>query len=169
MNPFFSRRRREVGHALTQCSRGAAALEFALTLPVILLLAGGTISFACALHGQALLGDVAGNAVRSCVQQNLSKDQTSACAQATVTQMLTSIHKNICMGSNLSAAQINANLTGAAAATSGGPKMYLLTVALSCPWNFMPLLGAGAAAGADNLTTSLTIHASAAMTFLSVK
>ncbi|RYF47072.1 MAG: pilus assembly protein [Cytophagaceae bacterium] len=63
-------------------SRGAAAVEFALTLPLILAFLGGLVTFFSVAHARGQLLDLVGNVTRGCGMLAVNHGNVSDCAQS---------------------------------------------------------------------------------------
>lgn len=157
------------GAQLYTCSpgaaqKGAAAVEFALSLPFLLLLLGGVVTYTGALTAKALLLDVAGSAARGCVMQAQTRAAAQTCGRTAAAALL-QVHTQICMGTAQPSFVATVAPTSQIPSTPGGPTISFLTVSLSCPWTFMPFMEATSALA---VAQPMTLHASVAMPFLSV-
>jgi hypothetical protein len=148
-------------------SRGAAALEFALTLPLILAFLGGLVTFFSVAHARSQLIDIVGNVTRGCSMLAVDHAQVSACAQSLGNLLITrgGVHANACLGSTVSLSR-SVTSSGRPPIMPNGPTMWTLSVTASCDnWNFTPLsdfmYGGGTA-------PPLRLNATAAVAFLSV-
>jgi hypothetical protein len=148
-------------------SRGAAALEFALTLPLILAFLGGLITFFSVAHARSQLLDIVGNVTRGCGMLAVDHAQVSACAQGLGNLLIAGggVHENACLGSPISLSR-SVTSSGRPPTMPNGPTMWTLSVTASCDnWKFTPLsdfmYGGGTAA-------PIQFKATAAVAFLSV-
>jgi len=107
--------------------RGVAAVEFAIVLPVLLVLALGTASLAHASILRFLLSSAAYDAARICA---LQRDSTAGCAQAVVTNKLKDSLK-WCNGFTVGAA----TKSEANDPANGEALVRSLTVEIGCGFN----------------------------------
>ena len=127
---------------------GAAAAEFALVLPIFLMLLSGTISLGNAVFVRHQLITAATVAARTCV---LAKDVTQGCA-AGAAQPALQIVNNTC----LAPAQV---LTGTTP-VAGGLNVTLFNVTATCTVSWFPAPGL-----AELGLTTINLTASSAMPF----
>ena len=116
--------------------RGASAVEFALLLPVLMLVLFGTIEFGMVMYSREVLTNASREGARAGIVQQIPKP-TAGQIQAVVTNYLT--------GTGINPANVTVNVIGA-----GGVFPNNLTVSTSYPYVFF-------APGILGLGTSITL------------
>ncbi|NYJ74293.1 TadE/TadG family type IV pilus assembly protein [Allobranchiibius huperziae] len=111
--------------------RGAAAVEFALVAPLLILLAGGIMEFGRAYEAQTTLSGAARASVRVMA---LSNDPTAARTAA----------KSVASSSSITLSDSQIAVSPASCATSGATPPATATVTISYPLHFFTnLFGTG--------------------------
>lgn len=134
--------------------RGVAALEFALVVPLFLMLLGGTIYFGIALFAKIVVTNAANVAVRACVAKQVGFQDDGAFTSCATSEMasITSSNgtfSNLCMGGSGQAAAKTSPV--AVGALAQDVKLLVLTVPCNISVNGM-INGAGAYGAGANIT-----------------
>jgi Flp pilus assembly protein TadG len=110
---------------------GASAVEFALVLPVLMLILFGTIEFGMVMYSREILTNASREGARAGIVQQIPKP-TEGQIQSVVTNYLT--------GTGIDPANVTINVTG-----EGGVFPNDLTVSVSYPYQFFApgILGLG--------------------------
>jgi hypothetical protein len=144
-------------------SHGAAALEFAIVMPIMVALFGGLLSFGTILWSQYQLGLLTAQTARTCVAMQASLAGNAASSlQACATQQFTVLYNQTSAKMCDQPPQVTPVATPLGASLASGRQAYLLKVQATCQKNYFPLLNVYTRA---NLT-SAKLKAQSAMPFL---
>jgi Flp pilus assembly protein TadG len=121
---------------------GASAVEFAILLPVLMLILFGTIEFGMVMYSREVLTNASREGARAGIVQQIPKP-TEGQIQSVVTNYLT--------GAGFDPANVTINVTG-----EGGVFPNDLTVAVSYPYQFF-------APGIMGLGNSITLNTQTVM------
>ena len=102
--------------------RGAAAVEFALLLPVLLTILYGIIEFGMIMYGREVVTNASREGARAGIIQ-VSPKPTSG--------QITTIATNYLTGTGINPSQVTITVTGAGGAS---PTMLTVTATYSYPW-----------------------------------
>jgi Flp pilus assembly protein TadG len=143
--------------ALDMCARhnqrGVAALEFALVVPLFLMLMGGTIYFGIALFAKMVITNAAHVAVRSCVSKQIgfrNEGDFINCAEQQMAYLTANdgTFNSLCMnGSGSAKASIVSAATGAIA-----QDIRLLQLTVPCNIAVNPMINGVQGSGGSNIT-----------------
>lgn len=148
---------------LRRRARGAAAVEFAVILPLFLLLIGGSISFGLAITARFQLTTIADAATRTCVLMNYQDTLVQNCAKA-VAQTYITRYQNPCLTGTVSVVS-NIQSNAAVAAPFNQTSIKSVVVQVSCTWKYFPLLDATSSFGTS--ISAMQLRALASMPYLS--
>lgn len=148
--------------------RGAAALEFAIVAPMLLLLLTGVIYFALALMTKYSLHGLAVAATRNCVAMQAT-GTSEATLKSCATEQFSFLRAQTGMAGGCSGTpQATSNTTPLSlrqAGRSSGQKMVLLTLDVSCSFNVNPLSVFSGMAGNSSMPDTINLTATSAMPF----
>ena len=105
-----------------QNERGAAAVEFALLLPVLLTILYGIIEFGMIMYGREVVTNASREGARAGIIQ-VSPKPTSG--------QITAIATNYLTGTGINPSQVTVTVTGAGGAS---PTMLTVTATYNYPW-----------------------------------
>lgn len=141
-------------------TRGAAAVEFALTLPIFLVVVGAAFSFSLALIARFELANIADKALRDCILQYPQKgSQIQSCAQS-VAQTLYLEYRQPCIDGGLTARVVNLASSAGTVKNSLNTQVHTLDLEMKCTWSYLPMMNLGGSASTGITSMDLSVHTS---------